>query len=931
MFCRFSRFLFIPRYRNLACSAGIVAILFLFTTTSLAVAQCTKWIADSLDPSILGADGPVYALAVWDPDGAGPAAPQLVFGGNFDSAGGIVAHDIAAWDGLVWRSFGDGMDSTVVALTVYNGQLIAGGRFTQADGVNTGHVAAWNGTSWQQLGQLFGQNTGDDDVRALGVWNGQLIAAGTFSDPQNDIASWDGTVWHNLSSGISGDVYCIFSDAPERLYVGGYTGSAGGVPTQWFASWDGTNWYACPHYGDYTAPREPVNSITVHEGDLCIATRGWVERLVNSDWSSFPELTTDLDIIAVLTHYNGQLLAAGGFIAPGLRVAAWNGSAWQSLGAGIGFPQHDNSYQTIVWALCAYQGALFAGGSFDQNGNGSPAPNFTRWDGQSWASPHVTQRVNALATYGGKVAVGGNFSQPTSAGQAYHILSWDGANFAKLGSGLDAPASALVGYATQTPITTTHLAVGGSFTHAGGTTVNRVAQWTESPTYPFNSWSAMGDGFNNAVLALEDYRGQVVAGGTFTASGTTATSRVARWNGTSWDPMSLGMNGNVRALKAFYVNSVKNYILVAGGDFTTAEGTSANRIAYWTENSLFATVTPWQPMGDGFNGSVNAVERYNGATYAAGAFTASGSTPLNHIAKYTTSGWVEVGGSLGGGVNGTVWALKADGGYLYAAGDFTLADGAYAYNVARWDGVDWSDAGGGTSGTVFALAAFNGEMLAGGEITQAGSEQTIGLARFLSTGTPWLYSQPGSQTLTPGGDANFSVTPASGYDGLSYEWRKDAVPLSDGMTPQGSVIAGSHTANLVVQNVAVTDSGAYDCVVTNTCGNVTSASGQLTVNGTTAVPAGGVGGLSLAVWPTPTNGSTHVEFRLPKDAEASLTVYDVRGRAVRELARGDYPSSLQVLSWDGRDGNEKRVPAGVYFLRLRAGGALVTRRVTVLK
>ena len=78
--------------------------------------------------------------------------------------------------GSSWRPFGAGLDNDVYALAIYNGELIAGGSFTTAGGTTVHHIARWNGSSWQPLG------TGMDfDVYALTVYNGELIAGGGFT------------------------------------------------------------------------------------------------------------------------------------------------------------------------------------------------------------------------------------------------------------------------------------------------------------------------------------------------------------------------------------------------------------------------------------------------------------------------------------------------------------------------------------------------------------------------------------------------------------------------------------------------------------------------------------------------------------------------------------------------------------------------------
>jgi hypothetical protein len=236
-------------------------------------------------------------------------------------------------------------------------------------------------------------------------------------------------------------------------------------------------------------------------------------------------------------------------------------------------------------------------------------------------------------------------------------------------------------------------------------------------------------------------------------------------------------------------------------------------------------------MGQGFNGSVRAIERFNGSTYVGGAFSASGATTVNGIARWTGSAWLNVGN-----FNGPVLALKASGNYLYAAGVFTAVNGIPTNNIARFNGVNWEAVSGGPdiqATVTVSLAAFNNEIHVGGPFDNVGAPPIAspGWGRFLQTGVPWIAQQPSSQTLGCGGDANFAIQPAQGYDGLSFQWRKGGVPLSNGPTGTGSTVSGADTANLAVALARNADAGSYDCVITNTCGSATSLAATLTVTG----------------------------------------------------------------------------------------------------
>ena len=70
--------------------------------------------------------------------------------------------------------------------------------------------------------------------------------------------------------------------------------------------------------------------------------------------------------------------------------------------------------------------------------------------------------------------------------------------------------------------------VGGSFSTAGGISATNVAKWNGS------TWSALGIGVNNDVYALTVSSNDLYVGGLFLKAGGLTANRVAKWNGSTW-------------------------------------------------------------------------------------------------------------------------------------------------------------------------------------------------------------------------------------------------------------------------------------------------------------------------------------------------------------------------------------------------------------
>ncbi len=84
------------------------------------------------------------------------------------------------------------------------------------------------------------------------------------------------------------------------------------------------------------------------------------------------------------------------------------------------------------------------------------------------------------------------------------------------------------------------------------------------------------------------------------------------------------------------------------------------------------------------------------------------------------------------------------------------------------------------------------------------------------------------------------------------------------------------------------------------------------------VPSAVLGAATVA--PNPFNPRTEVRFILAAPAVVSLKVCDAAGRIVATLPPRALPAGDGALRWDGRGHDGRDLPAGVYLLRLTAGG-----------
>jgi flagellar hook assembly protein FlgD len=84
--------------------------------------------------------------------------------------------------------------------------------------------------------------------------------------------------------------------------------------------------------------------------------------------------------------------------------------------------------------------------------------------------------------------------------------------------------------------------------------------------------------------------------------------------------------------------------------------------------------------------------------------------------------------------------------------------------------------------------------------------------------------------------------------------------------------------------------------------------------------------------PNPFRETASIEFTIPSGPGLGrIAIYDARGRLVRVLVDGAPGRGRHVVTWDGTGDAGERVAAGVYFCSLEVPGAVLARKLTLLR
>jgi hypothetical protein len=86
-----------------------------------------------------------------------------------------------------------------------------------------------------------------------------------------------------------------------------------------------------------------------------------------------------------------------------------------------------------------------------------------------------------------------------------------------------------------------------------------------------------------------------------------------------------------------------------------------------------------------------------------------------------------------------------------------------------------------------------------------------------------------------------------------------------------------------------------------------------------------------SIHPNPFNPRTTIAFDLARESAVQLEVYNVRGERVRLLLSEVRPAGRHEAVWDGADDTRQRVASGVYIARLTADGAVLQRKMMLVK
>ena len=575
-------------------------LMLLFAAFSFNVKAQSGSIDDSFNPEVTGASSTVRTTAI-------QSNGKIIIGGYFTSYNGTAINRIARLNtyGTLDTTFnpGAGANGSVYTTAIQSdGKIIIGGDFTSFNGTAINRIARLNtdGT----LDTTFNIGTGANNiVRTITIQSdGKIMIGGQFTSYNdttiNRIArlNADGTLdtTFNTGTGVSNNTVATTAiQSDGKIIIGGY-----------FTSYNGT----------------ARNNIARLNAD------GTLDTTFN------PGTGTSSYVFSIAMQSDGKIIIGGSFSSYNgtlrNRIARLNADGTLDTTFNQGNSETDDIYTTAIQS----DGKIMIGGFFTSF-NGIDRDRIARLNADGTLDTTFNPGAGANSSVetiaiqsDGKTIIGGGFStyNGTARGKIAR-LNADGTLYGTFDLGTGANGT------VHTTIIQTDgkIIIGGEFTSYNGIARNHIARLNTDGTLDgtFDQGTGASDYVNTTAIQSD---GKIIIGGSFSSYNETARNRIARLNadGTLDGTFDLGTGASSYVLT---INTQSDGDIIIGGNFTTYNGTTINRIARLNADGTLDT--SFDP-GTGANDNVfTTAIQSDGKIIIVGSYLSYNGTTRNYIVR----------------------------------------------------------------------------------------------------------------------------------------------------------------------------------------------------------------------------------------------------------------------------------------------------------
>lgn len=105
----------------------------------------------------------------------------------------------------------------------------------------------------------------------------------------------------------------------------------------------------------------------------------------------------------------------------------------------------------------------------------------------------------------------------------------------------------------------------------------------------------------------------------------------------------------------------------------------------------------------------------------------------------------------------------------------------------------------------------------------------------------------------------------------------------------------------------------------------------------TAVPNAGYelpevySSIKASSYPNPFNPETTIKYKLPKDGDTTIRIFNLKGQLIKTLLRKNLTSGQHTIAWNGSNKNGDKCPSGMYFYKIEQNNNSLTQKIVLTK
>jgi flagellar hook assembly protein FlgD len=87
----------------------------------------------------------------------------------------------------------------------------------------------------------------------------------------------------------------------------------------------------------------------------------------------------------------------------------------------------------------------------------------------------------------------------------------------------------------------------------------------------------------------------------------------------------------------------------------------------------------------------------------------------------------------------------------------------------------------------------------------------------------------------------------------------------------------------------------------------------------------------ISNYPNPFTEKTYITFRINENSKVTLEIFNLNGQLIKTLIDNEVKSGTHKIIWNGKNVNNKSVPSGVYFYKLKTNSYQKTGKLVYIE